>query len=383
MKKMNKTDKHTSVTLAGLLILMMLVSVASESFAAVKTATDKKKILVISSYHREYAWTQETNEGLCAALLKYGYLDNKTQAEEYTKNDYVESSKIIMKKLWMDTKRKKKKEERAVMTMELTGIAKEFRPDIMLLGDDNAAKYIGNQFLDSDIPIVFWGVNNTPVKYGLVDSKDRPGHNVTGVYQSGYYAESIELVKVLVPGMKTFAILSDDTNSGRSHTKKIEYLARKGALSLQLKDTVASSDYKDWKEKALELQDNVDALFLAQYSGLKDIHGNNVPADEVTVWFMNNIKIPEAAVQGQFVKQGLLCSADDSGYNQGFEAAVIAHDILAGGADPATYAPRAPKRGPLMVNKQRAELLGIKLTEDMGIEKYIEEASAMNNRAKQ
>ena len=180
-----------------------------------------------------------------------------------------------------------------------------------------------------------------------------------------------------MPGVKTFAILSDDTSSGRSHTKKINYLARKGALSLKLKETVATSDYEDWKANALELQGKVDAFFLAQYSGLKDKQGKSVPAKDVTVWYMNNIKIPEAAVQGQFVKQGMLCSADDSGYNQGYEAVVIAHDILANGADPAVYHPRAPKRGPLMVNKKRAEMLGIKLTEDMGIEEYINEASAL------
>jgi len=379
MKKTTKTKKHASMTVTGLLVLIILASLAVESFGESKTASDKKKILVISSYHREYAWTQETNEGLCAAMLKLGYLENQAQAKEYTKKDYVESSRIILKKLWMDTKRKKSKEERAGMTIEIVRIAGEFNPDIMLLGDDNAANYIGNQFLDSDIPIVFWGVNNTPVKYGLVDSKDSPGHNVTGVYQRGYYAESIELVKSLVPGMKTFAILSDDTSSGRSHAKKIGYLARKGDLPLTLAETVTTNEYKIWKEKALDLQNKVDAFFLAQYSGLKDKKGKSIPAEEVTAWYMNNIKVPEAAVQGQFVKQGMLCSADDSGYNQGFEAGVIANDILANGADPSTYSPRTPGRGPLMVNRQRAEILGIKLTDKMGIEEYIEEASALND----
>ncbi len=383
MKKNTKTKRHGAITIISVLVLIILASLAMESFAESKAASDKKKIMVISSYHREYAWTQETNEGLCAAMLKLGYLDNQEQAEEYTKNDYVESSKIVIKKLWMDTKRKKSKGERAAMTTEIAGIAKEFRPDIMLLGDDNAAKYIGNQFLDSEIPIVFWGVNNTPVKYGLVDNKDNPGHNVTGVYQSGYYAESLELVKSLVPGVKTFAILSDDTSSGRSHTKKVNHLARRGALALKLEETVATNDYEVWKSKALDLQDRVDAFFLAQYSGFKNRNGQSVPADEVTAWYMNNIKVPEAAVQGQFVKQGMLCSADDSGYNQGYEAVVIAHDILTNGADPAVYPPRAPKRGPLMVNKLRAGMLGIKLTEEMGIEEYVEDATALKKGGKQ
>ena len=73
-----------------------------------------------------------------------------------------------------------------------------------------------------------------------------------------------------------------------------------------------------------------------------------------------------------FVSKGLLCGAFDSGYNQGYEAIRIANDILEHKHMPATYIPRAPKRGPLMVNRQRAKMLGLELTESMGIEQVFE-----------
>ena len=73
----------------------------------------------------------------------------------------------------------------------------------------------------------------------------------------------------------------------------------------------------------------------------------------------------------------MLCGADDSGYKQGFEAVSVAHDILSKGANPATYPVRAPKRGVLIVNRQRAAMLGITLTPAMGIEEYVEEAAAL------
>jgi|GEM_PF-3984131 len=70
-----------------------------------------------------------------------------------------------------------------------------FDPDIILLGDDNADNYIGNHYLDSSIPIVFWGINGLPLKYDLLDSLEKPGHNVTGVYQAGYHLDSIRFLK--------------------------------------------------------------------------------------------------------------------------------------------------------------------------------------------
>ncbi|MBU0730556.1 MAG: hypothetical protein KKE17_15320 [Proteobacteria bacterium] len=352
------------------ILLFLLVFVFCLS--SVTYAIPKKKILIVSSYHREYLWSQETNEGLCAGFLNFGYFDNKEQISKFTSDDIIETSAAIIKKLWMDTKRNKTKDEQARITVEFTNMAKEFQPDLIMLGDDNAAQYIGAQFLDSRIPIVFWGVNNTPVKYGLVDSLEKPGHNVTGIYQTGYYKEGLEFLKKIKPQAKKFAILADNTSSGRSHLKKIEYFAHRGELPLELVETVDVGDFEIWKKKALDLQNKVDAFFLAQYTGLKDGSGNHVSAGEVTQWYLANIKIPEVAVQGQFVKQGMLCAADDGGYNQGYEAVVMAHDILAKGADPAMFPPRTPKRGALMINKQRAKALGITLTDKMGIEEFIE-----------
>lgn len=340
----------------------------------------KKRIVVVSSYHREYRWSAETNEGLCAALLKFGYFDSREQAAEYTKNDAVETSKMVLKKLWLDAKRKGGKNELAAATVAITKQINGFKPDLILLGDDDAVEYVGSRFLDTAIPVVFWGVNNTPVKYGLVDSEAKPGHNVTGVYQLGYKIESLRLLKAVVPGIKTFAILSDDTSAGRNHVKALDYLDRQGELPMKLIASVSTDYFEQFKNKALELQGKVDAFYVAQYSGLKDKAGHYVTTTEVARWYLTHIRIPETT-QGQFVKDGMLCAAYDAGYNQGFEAAAIAHDILSKGANPATYPPRVPGRGPLMVNRQRARMLGLTLTPAMGIEEYFEKAEALETAA--
>lgn len=358
--------------------MLLCLSSINDAYGASEKASGKKRILVVSSYHREYSWSIETNEGLCAAMLKFGYFDSKDQAAEFTKNDYSETSKVIIKKLWMDAKRKGGNAEKEEMSQKIYKDAKVFKPDLIFVGDDDAAEYIGKQFLDTKIPLVFWGVNNTPVKYGLVDSMDKPGHNATGIYQPGYYMESLKLLKKIVPSVKTFAVLTVETSAGRTHYKAIEYLDRKGSLPLKLVETVSTNDYDMWKRKALELQNKVDAFFVAHYSGLKDEAGNYVPTEEVAQWYTTHIKIPEAVEQRQFVEQGMLCGADDSAYNQGYEAVVVAHDILARGANPSTYPPRAPRRGALLVNRQRADMLGIKLTDKMGIEEYFEKATALS-----
>ncbi|MHB9154201.1 MAG: ABC transporter substrate-binding protein [Endomicrobiales bacterium] len=360
----------------SLLLSLFFCSLAPARAAAQNTPAKKRKILVVSSYNRDYQWCKETNAGLCAGLLKFGYLDEKSQAEEFTENDSVETSKIIMRKLWMDTKRRKSKEDKARVTLEITVIAEKFRPDLIFLGDDDAAKYIGNQFLDTETPLVFWGVNNTPVKYGLVDSIRQPGHNATGVYQPGYYVESLKLLKAIVPSVKTFAVISDESEAGRTHSKTIEYLALKGLLPLKYTETVSTENFETWKEKVLELQGKVDAFFVAQYGSLRDNSGNYVLPEDAARWFAENVTVPEAVEFRSFVEQGFLCGSDDSGFKQGYEAAGIAHDILEKRMNPATYPPRAPARGALTVNRQRAQRLGLTPTREMGVEEFLDTINA-------
>ena len=210
-----------------------------------------------------------------------------------------------------------------------------------------------------------------------------------GIVQFAYYSKSmsdipptpeiLELLKKIAPGIKTFAVLTDQTPTGRSHQKKIEFFARKGLLPVSLVETVATNDFEEWKRRALELQQKVDAFFVAQLSGLKDASHQPVSISDVMQWYLTHIKIPEASGFKFLVEKGMLCCSDDSPYNQGFEAVVIAHDIFTRAADPATYPARAPKSGRFLVNRERALMLELTLPQDIAAQDYIEKISALQN----
>ncbi len=337
----------------------------------------KTRIIVVSSYHREYLWSQETHEGLCSAFLEFGYLNDKSQIDEFTKSDYVESSRAIIKKLWMDTKRKSSKQDMAASAVQIVNEIKQFKPDAIMLGDDNASNYIGAQFLDTGIPILTWGMDVTPLKYGLMDSLEAPGHNVTGTYQSFFFQESLEFLKKIVPGIKTFAVLSDDSETGRAKMKRIQQLADAGKLPVKLAAAVATNSYSEWKAKALQLQDQVDAFFILNHSTIKGDAGEPVDQLRIGAWYLHHIKKPECAPEEQFVLEGMLSAAEDSGFKQGYGAVKALREVLSKGKNPATLPCRAPSRGPLIVNRERARMLGITLTKEMAIEKYAGKSLAL------
>ena len=342
-------------------------------------ASLKKPIFVVSSYHKSYLWSQSTHKGLTEAMLFYGYLDNAQQVRTFTKYDYIESSKAVVQKDWMDTKRKNSSREIAQATYRIMQTINVFKPDIVMLGDDNAANYIGNQLLDTKTPVIFWGINGLPLKYGLIESMDSPGHNITGVWQAGYHKESLDLLHALVPEAKTFAILSCDSVTTRAKVKQIQSLAKKGKLPLKLVDTVVSNSFSDFKIRVLELAQKVDAFFVLNHDTFKDDHGNHVDMLTVGKWYLENVKKPEASHEDQFVREGMLLTANDSGYNQSYRAFEMAYDILEQGLNPSRMRTITPARGPLMVNRKRANMLGISLQDKMEIiEEIVEKAAALD-----
>jgi len=344
-------------------------------------ALDKHRILVVSSYHREYLWSQDTQAGLCQGLIEFGFLENEQQAVLFTATDNVDGERAVIKKLWMDTKRRNEKKDIVARINEIMATVDAFQPDVVLLGDDNATNYIGNQLIDTDVPVVFWGVNGRPLKYGLLDSLETPGHNITGVYQAGYPQECLDFLKRIVPDVKTVAILSDDSPTGRSKAKQIQRILRGPGQSIELVGTVITNSFAQWKQETLDLEGRVDAFFVLNHNSLKDDAGH--PVDQLTVgaWYLQNIQKPECAHERQFVEEGMLSVCDDSGYNQGHAAAKLAYRILVKKEHPGSLSVRAPGRGPFIVNGQRARMLGIELTEAMGIEETVPTALALKKDA--
>jgi len=335
------------------------------------------RIFVVSSYHKAYLWSQDTSQGMLDALNAFGYFDHTQQLAEFQQYDKIKTHKMVMQRHWMDTKHHNKTNEIASSADQTIGLINAFKPDLILLGDDNATNWIGNEFLDTDVPMVFWGVNGTPVKYGLLENQRKPGHNITGVYQAGYLKESIQLLQTLVPSVKTIAVISDDSTTGRSKVREIANLVNTHQVPVQLLDTIHTDNYETWKQAFIRLQHKVDAFIIFNHNSLIDAAGKVVPQMVAGRWYLEHIQKPECSHEAQFVIEGLLCATDDSGYKQAYEAVKIAIRILEKGENPAVIPAYAPPRGAFMVNAMRAKQLGIQITPDMGVESIISSSKAL------
>jgi len=156
-------------------------------------------------------------------------------------------------------------------------------------------------------------------------------------------------------------------------------LARAGKLPLELVDVVATNQFPEFQQRALELSKTVDAFFILNHDTMRDANGEYVDMLTVGRWYLENINKPEVSHEDQFVQEGMLAAASDSGFNQSFKAFEMAYEVLEKGQSPGLMSTAVPPAGPLMVNRVRAEMLGISLDDKMKfIDEVVEDAIALN-----
>ena len=108
------------------------------------------------------------------------------------------------------------------------------RPVAVIVTGAATAAALAAKAATSTIPIVFT-VGADPVKFGLVDSMNRPGGNVTGVsfLSNALMAKQLQLLQALLPARSVIGVLVDPGNpNAASDTRAVQAAA--ASLGLQV-----------------------------------------------------------------------------------------------------------------------------------------------------
>ncbi|WP_314926068.1 ABC transporter substrate binding protein [Aeromonas piscicola] len=283
------------------------------------------EILVISSYHPEYLWDQSYNASLQANL----------------------SGKNHISHFYMDTKRHPNGDFDKIAEQALA-FYQQVKPDLVVLGDDNAINYLANEIASLGTPVVFLGMNENPRHKGLV------GHpKITGVLERPLLKRNISEMSQLMGGIKKALVLFDSSNVALTAIED-EF---KTQTDLRVGQTRVNSqligDYSLWQEAVLNAKKNgYEAIFIGLYHTLVDDDGKHVSEQTVLEWTSAHSPVPlfcfwEFTVGPGKAIGGLVLDGRD----QGAKAADLVNAILAG-AQPKTLAPRAALRGEYVFSKQ-------------------------------
>ncbi len=319
---------HTLQKITKILLLLLIVILLGPAGLSAKDFKDKK-VLVVMSYHPEYAWQQELRQGIESVLsdarIKYFYMNTK-------KNLAGGHAKA----------------------KEAFALYKEFLPDVVIAADDNAQSMFVAPYLKDKVktPVIFCGVNHEAAKYGY------PASNVTGVVERFHWREGLNFLKLIAPGTKKAAIIYNDTPSTLAVIDQIR--DEMPEYPVEIIEFVKVNTVADLKNSVINMRAKADALLLLALAGIRDQNGTPLESEEATLLVTDIWNKPTLGQSSWQLKVGVLCAVAKTGQEQGDLAARMALDIFKGNSIqdiPITW----NKNGRRMVNMTTAKKLGIKL----------------------
>ena len=294
----------------------------------VMSEPEKKKVLVVMSYHATDSWQQEIRGGIESVLndvtMKFFYLDTKI---------YKEGGKDRAK--------------------EAYALYQEFKPDAVIAADDNAQSMFVVPYLKDKVktPVVFCGVNFDATKYGY------PASNVTGVVEKIHYRESISLARIIEPGINKVAVLYRDTPSNRRNIEQL--LQEKSSYTAEITDFIEANSLTGAINKINSLEEKIDAFIIQNMTGIIDDKGRPMEGFDAASAIAHKSSKPFMAINSWSIRAGLLCGVVRTGQEQGSIAARMVRDIFNG---------RAIKDIPVTQNRNGRRMINVTAARRLGIE---------------
>ncbi len=255
----------------------------------------KKKIVYINSYHRGHPPSDEITAGLIENLP-------------------ADSFEIFA--YFMDTKRNPTQDYIITRATELLDSIKEIKPDLLVVSDDNAVKYLVEpNSLDKTMPVVFCGVNWSAKQYDL------SGRNITGILELLPIAELLLTMKTYYPSIQKLLILNENTTTSRKTAELLDTLFYRIGIAAthELVD-----DFDSWKAVFKEANQSYDIIYLQTNAAIR-----GWDHDEAVRFIDQHIKVPLVTCEDHMMPYSVFGMTQVS-REQGIWAAETAKKILQG-----------------------------------------------------
>lgn len=333
--------------------LLLLFIGTSQCIAEVTPGT---RLMIVHSYEQGHVCGRPQAEGAIAALKAQGWnLGENLELESY----------------YMDTKRTHTSREAIHHQGELALARIEaFRPQVVLVLDDNAIREVMLPLVGrADIAIVFSGMNGQPEDYNrkkhFLESWERPGFNVTGVYEKLHLVKSLTVMGAALsgfrPGDKIVGI-TDYTPTGNAITRQFSMEIEQSPpdVAWELRRV---QDFSEYQALIREIgrDERVRAIYPAALS-LKTSSGETYTAPDIFAWTLAHNRKPEIALNYAFSKTGLFGGAAVDFGMMGYMAGDKAGKILSGTPAGALPIEEATDYA-IVFNHKRALDLGITIPE--------------------
>jgi signal transduction histidine kinase/ActR/RegA family two-component response regulator len=194
----------------------------------------------------------------------------------------------------------------------------------IVISDDNALnfaiKYQNELF--KDLPIVFFGVNNSKLAYGQNKNKF-----ITGVAEEASMQETIDVMLKMFPNSDKLYFIVDDTETGKGNRDIFysiaNFIKNKDIIEINLKNL----SFEQYAKELNKIEKKNPVLLLNSYS---DKNQKTINFDELIYLINNNLKAPLFHLWYHGIGKGVIGGKLISHFEQGKMVANTVLEILNG-----------------------------------------------------
>lgn len=331
-----------------------LVFLCFASLPAFAADTAAKTLFIVSSYASDDLCGFPQYKGVLEALAKAGFKDGKN---------------IKIYSYAMNSKKKNNTPDLILSQAEIVlAKIKDVHPDAVVVVDDNAFGSVALKLLDSDIPVVFSGLNGQPEDYNdtvkWMNSRQKPGHNITGVVEKLHFVEAFKVQKKIIPGLTKAVVISDNSFTGKAVLKQIHRELSEETFDFAFEFKILSS-WESYKNFILKISSDpsVGTIYPAA-TLLRDKNGVTHTTSEIIKWTVKNSRKPEIPINYAFAELGMFGGAGVDFISMGRQAGKLVALVLNGHKAEDIPIEEA-KRYAFVFNLKRAKELGITIPSDI------------------
>ncbi|MEI6209618.1 MAG: ABC transporter substrate binding protein [Desulfuromonadales bacterium] len=289
-----------------ILFLTLIVSLLAGPGAALSSAPEPKRVLVLNSFSPGYSWTDKMLQGISETFGNSGLtIDSSVR--------------------FMDMKRIKRSDEYfKKLHMMLEEGYRNIHFDAVLACDNDALDFIRiyRDRLFPGVPVVFSSIND--FDRNMLDGRN----DITGTSENTDYLGTINIALTIRPETKNIVVVTDDTTTGQAHRSAIEKLRdllpkKPGIQFISLGDMTL-----DELGTTLSRLKEDSIVLLVQH--FVDKNGVSHPLSESTPLITSRSAVPVFVLTDSRMGFGALGGHVVSGYHHGAVAAGMVVDLLKG-----------------------------------------------------
>jgi len=286
----------TAFLLAAALMFLLL---AGGAFSQ-----DKKRILVLHSYHKGLTWTDSEDAGMMSVLRQ------APQVEVFTE--------------YMDTKRIHEAKDDARLAAFLKDKYAQVVLDAVIASDDDAFQFMLDKrgSLFPKAPVVFCGVNF--FDEGMLAGKR---DFFTGVVEAYDVRNTLRTALALHPGTYRIVVINDRSATGLANKKVLGEVMQEFEKKVQV-TYLEDLDMNELLTRVRSLAQG-DIILLLTFN--RDHSGKPFDYDESIEMVASQSRVPIYGVWDFYLGKGIIGGMLTSGFDQGSVAASMALGIIGGG----------------------------------------------------